>query len=121
MRSASSLAAVVDFHDELIGEGFVTLRDDLDARLLRDAGKIGKRHGGKGREVDFFGFKRRSGARPVGQNAIDDLIELRLVLAPVIGIAGQAVIFAGLIFRKTKGPVPTGFVLAGLVAISLPS
>lgn len=98
------LAAMVDFDHQLIGQRLVTIGYDLDACHLRDTVEICQRHGGKGGELDFLCFERRRGARPVWQNAIDDLIELRLVLAPIIGIAGQAIIFAGLVFRKNERP-----------------
>ena len=39
------LAAMVDFHHQLIGQCLIAIRNNLYAGLLGDAGEIGERHG----------------------------------------------------------------------------
>ncbi len=84
----------------LVGQRLVALGDDLDARHLGDAGEIGERHGRESGELNFLRFQRRTGARAVREDAKNDLVQLRLALAPVVGIFGQAVIFARLVFGE---------------------
>ena len=53
---------------------------------LRDALEVGERHGREGGELDFLGLQRAGGRGAVGQHAVDDLVEIRQVLAPVGGV-----------------------------------
>ena len=94
------LAAMVDLDDELIGQPLITLGDHLEARHLGDAVEVGQRHGGEGGELDFFGFQRAGGRGAVRQHLIDDLVEIGLVLAPIVGVLRQPVILAGLVFGE---------------------
>ncbi|EGE55379.1 hypothetical protein RHECNPAF_930023 [Rhizobium etli CNPAF512] len=96
------LAAVIDLDDELVGQGLIAFRDHLDALDLGDAVEIGQRHRREGGKLNFVGFERRTRRRAVGQHAEDDLVELRLVLVPIILIARQPVVFAGLVFGELE-------------------
>ena len=60
--------------------------------------------GGEGGELDLVGFERAGRRGAVGQDAIDDLVELRLALAPVVGVALQPVVFAGLVLGEFERP-----------------
>ena len=71
---------------------------------LADAVEIGERHGREGGELDLVGFERAGSRRAIRQHPVDDLVEIRLALAPVVGIALQAVIFTGLVLGELERP-----------------
>ena len=94
------LAAMVDLDDQLVGQPLIALGDHLEARHLGDAVEVGQRHGGKGGELDFLSLQRACRRGAVRQHLIDDLVEIGLVLAPIVGVLLQPVIFAGLVFGE---------------------
>lgn len=94
------LAAVIDLHDELVGQGLVALGNHLDAVDLGYTVEIGERHRREGGKLDFVCFERRSRRLAIRQHAVDDLVEFRLILFPIILIACQPIIFAGLVFGE---------------------
>ncbi len=91
------LAAMVDLHHKLIGQRLISFGNDLKPRHFRNTVEIGKRHGGKSCKIDFLGFQRSRRRSAIRQDAIDDLVEIRLTFAPVIGIFLKAIIFARLV------------------------
>ena len=89
---------------------------------LADAVEVGERHGREGGELDLVGFERAGGRGAVRQHPVDDLVEIGLALAPIVGVALAAGnIRPALYSANLNGPVPTGALLAGLAAMSVPS
>ena len=69
---------------------------------LADAVEIGERHGREGGELDLVGLERAGRRGAVGQHLVDDLVEIGLALAPIVGVALQPVIFAGLVLGELE-------------------
>ena len=93
-------APVIDLDHELIGQVLIALRIDSNAGDLGNAREVGQRHLAEGGELDFVRLERAGRSGTVGQNAKHDLIELRLALIPIVRVAPQPVIFAGLVFAE---------------------
>lgn len=93
---------MVDLDDQLVGQRLVPFGHHLQPRHLGDALEVDQRHLREGGELDFTGFQRRCRRRAVGQDAEDDLVQLRLPLAPIGVVARQAIIFAGLVLGELE-------------------
>src|SRR5829696_7217726 len=101
-RIRDLLAAVVDLDGELVSDSLVALGDNLDAGYLADALEIRQRHRRERGELNSVRLECRCNRRAVGQDLVDDTVEVRPVAFPIIRIALQPVELAGSMFDEPE-------------------
>ncbi|MCY1211974.1 hypothetical protein D9M72_236980 [compost metagenome] len=105
----------VDVHEQPWREPVIAARFQLQRRQLREPLRILERHRVERRVLRLAFLQRRSPCAGVRNDLEDDLVQVRLALVPVVGIALQHDVVALVPFLEHKGPGAHRLVVVGVV------
>ena len=115
LEIGEDLVAVVDLDDQLVGQRLVALGHHFEFAVGGNAIQIRQRHLRKGGKLNFARLKCGGCPCPVRQYPEDHFVKLRLAFAPVILVAGETVVFAGLVLGEDEGTGAHGFIVGRVV------